>query len=233
MSGKNLKNHFNDNVKEYYHSTGLYNSLIYTKNPTNENLTTEEKVSNLFQKIKKFSSKYRNSKSNIILSNKKYNSDIMILGDMPSQEDIKNNTLFSDESGKLLNKMLEAISININEVYLSNILHFNLAKEDEKNIKKYESLLKKITQEHIAIINPKIIFLLGSFPLQILFGKDYSISQKRGQWIPYVFAQKSIETISSFHPSFLIRQPNQKKNSWLDLQLLQKKIEEIKSLDNA
>jgi uracil-DNA glycosylase family 4 len=224
MSGKNLKNYFKDSVKEYYHSIGLYNSLIYTKNSINENLTTEEKVSNLLKKIKKFSNKCKN---------KKYNSDIMILGDMPSQEDIKNNTLFSDESGKLLTKMLKAISININEVYLSNVLHFNLAKEDEKNIKKYESLLKKITQEHIAIINPKIIFLLGSFPMQILFGKEHTISQKRGQWIPYVFAAKSIETISSFHPSFLIKQPSQKKNSWLDLQLLQKKIEEIKSLDNA
>ena len=92
---------------------------------------------------------------NIILSNKKYNSDIMILGDMPSQEDIKNNTLFSDESGKLLTKMLEAISININEVYLSNILHFNLAKEDEKNIKKYESLLKKITIEQLPLLIQK------------------------------------------------------------------------------
>ena len=233
MSGKNLKNYFKDSVKEYYHSIGLYNSLIYTKNSINENLTTEEKVSNLLKKTKKLSNKCKNSKSNIILSNKKYNSNIMILGDMPSQEDIKNNTLFSDESGKLLTKMLKAISIDINEVYLSNVLHFNLAKEDEKNIKKYEFFLKKITHEHIAIINPKIIFLLGSFPLQILFGKEHTISQKRGQWIPYVFAAKSIETISSFHPSFLIKQPSQKKNSWLDLQLLQKKIKEIKSLDSA
>lgn len=224
MSGKNFKNYSNGTLREYYHSTGLYNSLIYTKNPINEKLTIEEKISKLFGKIKKFSSKFENNKNNIILSNKKYNSDIMILGDMPSLNDIKNNMLFSDESGKLLTKMLKAISINIEEVYLSNILHFNLRKEDNNKINKYEIFLKKITKEHIAIINPKIIFLLGSLPLQILFKKNYSISQKRGQWIPYICGKKSIETISSFHPSFLIKQPNQKKNSWLDLQLIQKKL---------
>ena len=171
MSTKNSKNYSNESVKEYYHSTGLYDSIIYKKNTTNQNLSKEEIIESLLLKNKKLSNKVTGTNKKIILSNKNYKSKIMVLGDMPSQKDIDNNELFSDDSGELLAKMLGAISIDSSQVYLANIIPFYLTKEEGKNIKKYNSLLRKIVHEHISTINPGTILLLGSFALQTLFGE--------------------------------------------------------------
>ena len=121
MSTKNSKNYSNESVKEYYHSTGLYDSIIYKKNITNQNLSKEEIIESLLLKNKKLSNKVTGTNKKIILSNKNYKSKIMVLGDMPSQKDIDNNELFSDDSGELLTKMLGAISIDSSQVYLSLI----------------------------------------------------------------------------------------------------------------
>ena len=224
MSTKNSKNYSNESVKEYYHSTGLYDSIIYKKNKTNQNLPKEEIIENLLLKNKKLSNKVTGTNKKIILSNKNYKSKIMVLGDMPSQKDIDNNELFSDDSGELLTTMLGAISIDSSKVYLANIIPFYLTKEESKNIKKYNSLLRKIVHEHISAINPETILLLGSFALQTLFGEEYSIAKNRGQWLSYSAANNSINIIPSFHPTFLLKQPSQKKKSWEDLQELQKKL---------
>ncbi len=193
---------------------------------TNLSLSQDQKIATLIKKIEKNYNKFYLHKNNIQFSNNKINSKIMIIGDFPSLDDKKNNSIFSDEGGVLLNKMLSAISLSTDNVYLTNIVHFYL-EENKQEYLNQKSLLKKFTQEHIEIIKPKIIFLLGSLPLEILFENQYSLIKNRGQWIQYKQKDYSAEVIASFHPNFLIKQPNQKKNSWKDLQILQQKIVEF------
>lgn len=226
MAIKNLKKHFNDGLRQYYHSTGVYDSLIYREMSANLSLSQDQKIATLIKKIEKNYNKFYLHKNNIQFSNNKINSKIMIIGDFPSLDDKKNNSIFSDEGGVLLNKMLSAISLSTDNVYLTNIVHFYL-EENKQEYLNQKSLLKKFTQEHIEIIKPKIIFLLGSLPLEILFENQYSLIKNRGQWIQYKQKDYSAEVIASFHPNFLIKQPNQKKNSWKDLQILQQKIVEF------
>ena len=226
MAIKNLKKHFNDGLRQYYHSTGVYDSLIYREMSANLSLSQDQKIATLIKKIEKNYTKFYLHKNNIQFSNNKINSKIMIIGDFPSLDDKKNNSIFSDEGGVLLNKMLSAISLSTDDVYLTNIVHFYI-EENKQEYLNQKSLLKKFTQEHIEIIKPKIIFLLGSLPLEILFENQYSLIKNRGQWIQYKQKDYSAEVIASFHPNFLIKQPNQKKNSWKDLQILQQKIVEF------
>ena len=80
----------------------------------------------------------------------------------------------------------------------------------------------------MEIINPKILFLLGSTALSTLIGNDVVISKARGKWI-----QKEIGTvkpwiIASFHPAFLMRQPEQKKSAWIDLKMIRDKSKILK-----
>ena len=192
----------------------------------NLSLSQDQKIAALIKKIEKNYNKFYLHKNNIQFSNNKINSKIMIIGDFPSLDDKKNNSIFSDEGGVLLNKMLSAISLSTDDVYLTNIVHFYI-EENKQEYLNQKSLLKKFTQEHIEIIKPKIIFLLGSLPLEILFENQYSLIKNRGQWIQYKQKDYSAEVIASFHPNFLIKQPNQKKNSWKDLQILQQKIVEF------
>ena len=137
----------------------MYNSLIYKKLSNTNNLSKKELLKKLFTNIIQILTKFIDHKDNLLLSNNKINSKIMIIGDMPSHNDHINKYIFSDESGELLNKMLRAISINKEDVYLTNIIPF-YNKESKSIYSIYKSFLKKTIINHISIINPQIILIL-------------------------------------------------------------------------
>jgi uracil-DNA glycosylase family 4 len=223
MSSKNLTKCPNDTIIEYYHSTGLYNSLIYKEFHPNQNLSKNDQILNLIKKFKNNAHKFAATKDNILFSNQNFNSNIMIIGDMPSLEDENTQNIFSSKIGELLDKMLNAISLSRTNIYLTNILPFHIQNLKSVYVSQ-KNLIKKLTHEHIEIINPKIILILGSFPLEILFDDLHTFTKHRGQWLSYPTSKKKIDTLCSFHPNFLLQQPSQKKNSWIDLQAFQKKI---------
>ncbi|KFX71999.1 MAG: hypothetical protein FF85_04885 [alpha proteobacterium QL1] len=105
--------------------------------------------------------------------------------------------------------MLSAISLSTDNVYLTNIVHFYL-EENKQEYLNQKSLLKNSRRSILKLLNQKL-FLLGSLPLEILFENQYSLIKNRGQWIQYKQKDFSAEVIASFHPNFLIKQPNQKK----------------------
>ena len=123
--------------------------------------------------------------------------------------------------------MLEAIKLDRSKVYITNVVNFRPPENrrpTENEIQRYLPYL----QSHIEIINPKILLLLGSTALNTLIGNDEVISKARGKWF-----QKNIGTakpwvIASFHPAFLMRQPEQKKLSWIDLKMIRDKSKVLK-----
>ena len=84
-------------------------------------------------------------------------------------------------------------------------------------------------RQHINIINPKILILMGSTAMEALFGQTLKITQERGKWKELIVNQKTYQTILTFHPAYLLRQPEQKKYSWVDLKMIRKKIKELKN----
>ena len=94
----------------------------------------------------------------------------------------------------------------------------------DKEILRYLPFLKK----HIEIINPKILLLLGSTALNALIGNEIVISKARGKWVRKKIGETNPELIASFHPAFLMRQPDQKKYAWEDLKMIKRKISALK-----
>ena len=82
--------------------------------------------------------------------------------------------------------------------------------------------------KHIEIIDPEILILLGSSALNTFIGDKQKISEVRGKWISKKIGRCDTSVIVSFHPAFLMRQPNQKAMSWIDLKLIRKKILDLK-----
>ncbi len=66
--------------------------------------------------------------------------------------------------------------------------------------------------------------------MESLLGNKIKISKERGKWKDIIINNKSFPTIITFHPAYLLRQPDQKKYSWLDLKVIRKKIDELKIL---
>ncbi len=184
-------------------------------------------LENLKNKIKLIDNcDLKNNSKNLVFSDGDYNQKIMIVGEGPGQEEDKIGKPFVGESGKLLNKMLSAINLKRESVYIANVLNYrppNDRKPTPSEINRYTEYLT----EHISIINPKILIIMGSTAMEALVGNNYKISKERGKWKEVLIKNKTFLSIITFHPSYLLRQPEQKKYSWHDLKEIKKKIDEL------
>ena len=183
-----------------------------------------EKLKNQINSIEDCNLK-KNSK-NLILGEGKLNSPIMIIGESPGLEEDKSTKMFNGEIGELLDKMLIAIKINRKNIYCTYAVNFR-PPEDRKptsqEIKRYSIFLK----EHITIINPKIIILMGSSSMEAVTGINGKISSERGKWKEVIIKNVSYPVIISFNPSYLLRFPENKKFSWEDLKKIRQKIKDL------
>ena len=150
----------------------------------------------------------------------------MIVGEGPGQKEDEIGKPFVGDAGLLLNKMLKAININRQDIYITNVVNYrppNNRKPEPAEITRYSEYLRK----HISIITPKILILMGSTAMESLFGSKIKISKERGNWKQVIINNKSYLTMITFHPAYLLRQPEQKKYSWTDLKEIRKKIDEL------
>ena len=196
------------------------------------NDTDQTNKAELLEKLKKQINSIENcnlkdNSQNLILGDGNINSSIMLIGEAPGAEEDKTHTTFKGEVGELLNKMLLAIEIKRQNIYCSYAVNFR-PPEDRKptsqEIKRYSVFLK----EHISIINPKIIILMGSSAMEAVTGINSKISSERGKWKEVILRNKTYPLIISFSPSYLIRFPENKKYSWEDLKKIKNKITEMK-----
>ena len=190
--------------------------------------TKLEKLNKLKKKIQLIKNcDLKKNATNLVFSDGNINSKIMIIGEGPGANEDAEGKPFVGRAGKLLNKMLAAIQLDRRKVYISNVVNYRPPgnrRPTEVEIERYLPYLKS----HIEIINPKILLLLGSTALNTLIGNEAVISKARGKWI-----QKEIGTvkpwiIASFHPAFLMRQPEQKKLAWIDLKMIRDKSKILK-----
>ena len=169
----------------------------------------------------------KKSAKQLVFADGNNQSKIMIIGEGPGQKEDEQGKPFVGDAGILLNKMLEAIQIKRNNIYITNVVNYrppNNRKPEPSEINRYSNYLR----QHIAIIDPKILILMGSTAMESLFGSKIKISKERGVWKELIIHNKTYLTMITFHPAYLLRQADQKKYSWADLKLIRKKIDELK-----
>ena len=163
----------------------------------------------------------------IVLGDGNTNSTIMLVGEAPGLEEDNTGKTFSGEAGDLLKKMLNAINIKKENIYITYAVNFR-PPEDRKptsiEIKRYSQFL----QNHVSIIKPKIIILMGSTAMESLTGLNSKISMERGKWKEVIVKNTSYNVIITFNPSYLLRVPENKKYSWEDLKKIKQKIIDLK-----
>ena len=207
---------------------------IFENKPINRTITkpkVEDKLTlldNLKKEIQNIDScELKSHAKNFVFNDGNYESKVMIVGEGPGEKEDELGKPFVGDAGILLNKMLKAININRDKIYITNVVNFrppNNRKPEVKEITRYSNYLRK----HISIIDPKILILLGSTAMESLFGSNIKISRERGKWKEVIINSKVYLTMVSFHPAYLLRQPEQKKHSWTDLKEIRKKIDELK-----
>ena len=212
----------------------LKSNITFSNNPINRliGVQPENDKKILLKKLKdKISTisecKLKNNSNNIVFNDGNINSPIMLIGEAPGQKEDELSKPFVGEAGSLLNKMLSAINLNRKDLYITNVVNFRPPlnrKPDSNEIKRYSEFLL----EHVDIIEPKIIILLGSTAMEAFFGSNLKISKERGIWKEMLIKDKTFLTMVTFHPAYLLRQNDQKKYSWIDLKNIRNKIDELK-----
>ena len=228
----------NDKLNEELINT-IEANFVFDKKPINrfsaikrESDISQRNKQDLLENLKKQlnsidNCKLKSNSKNIVLGEGNIDSPIMLIGEAPGEIEDKVGNPFKGESGELLDKMLIAINIKRQNIYTSYAINFR-PPEDRKptspEIKRYSNFLK----EHISIIDPKIIILMGSTAMEAVTGINEKISSERGKWKEIILNNNTYPLMITFNPSYLIRYPDNKKYSWEDLKKIREKVKELK-----
>tara|TARA_B000000565_G_C23771061_1_gene372243 strand:+ start:687 stop:1415 length:729 start_codon:yes stop_codon:yes gene_type:complete len=197
------------------------------KKVVQNNLDKKTKLQELKRKINSIDDcNLKDNAKNLILGDGNIDSPIMLIGETPGDLEDNSGYSFQGNVGELLKKMLLAINVKKEKIYTAYSINFRPPddrKPTSKEIKRYSIFIK----EHITIIDPKIIILMGSTAMEAVTGINDKISLERGNWKEIILNNKTYPLIISFSPSYLIRFPENKRYSWDDLKKIKRKIEDL------
>src|SRR5690554_64707 len=169
----------------------------------------------------------RKNANQVVMGKGSTTNKIMLIGEGPGADEDRIGEPFVGRAGKLLDKILKAVEINKEDLYITNIVKCRPPNNRTPFKKEAESCAPILVSE-IKLIEPKVIVPLGSVPLKYIVNDNASITKMRGKWIK----RGKIYIFPTFHPSYLLRNPKIKKYSWHDFKVIKKAFERIKVLQN-
>ena len=148
--------------------------------------------------------------------------DLMFIGEGPGRDEDMQGRPFVGAAGKLLDKMIAAIGLNREDVYIANIVKCRPPQNRVPTADEAGACMKYLRRQ-VFLIQPKVIVLLGSTALRFTVDKEARITRMRGTWIE----RKGVYMMPTYHPAALLRDPAKKYEAWEDLQKVQEKLKEL------
>ena len=208
----------------------LTDKHIQTKSPENKDLKSLNEITeinDLIPLISNLKSDLQKTAKNLVLFDGDTKSKLMIVGEAPGKEEGEQGLPFVGSAGQLLNKMLSAIKLERKDIYITNTIPWKLPQNRTPTDQEILEFLPFL-QRQIEIINPKIIYLLGTTAAKAILSTPLSLDTLREKWHDYksINMDTSVKVLVSYHPSTLLQSPKLKKEAWGDLQMLQKELNE-------
>ena len=147
------------------------------------------------------------------------NADVVIVGESPGPPDVATGEPFSGPSGELLERMMAAIEVRLENCYRTNVVKF-ISQGDEITQAELQ-FFKPLLHREILSISPKIIILLGNTPSKAVLDTKTPISKLRG----YVQDFQGTKAVATFNPAYLLRDPAKKREAWEDMKLVREQLE--------
>ncbi len=162
---------------------------------------------------------------NTVFSDGNPNASIMLIGEAPGANEDKYGIPFCGQSGILLDSILLSLALTRKEVYITNTVFWRPPGNRRPTTKEI-AICKPFVEKHIALVNPKLIILVGSTAVEALLQVNVPITSLRGRDFQYKndYLTNDINLAVIFHPSYLLRQPLQKKAMWSDMIKIKKKF---------
>ena len=155
------------------------------------------------------------------------NADLMFVGEAPGFDEDKQGEPFVGRAGELLTKIITAMGLTRDDVYIANVLKCrpDMPKGSTGNRPPEALEMQRCLpylREQIAIIQPRILVALGKTAMAGLTGADESMSAMRGRWFNF----ENIPLLPTYHPSYLLRNDSlsEKRKVWEDMLLVMEKL---------
>ena len=171
----------------------------------------------------------KHTASNLVFSDGNPEADVMFVGEAPGADEDRQGKPFVGVSGQLLDRMLGAIGMDRESVYISNILPWRPPGNRKPSPAEVMSCLPFIAR-HIELIKPEVLILVGGTSASSLLDTKEGITRLRGRWVSYKVGTgeniQEIPTMPIFHPAYLLRQPALKREAWKDIRAIRDRLAE-------
>jgi uracil-DNA glycosylase family 4 len=148
---------------------------------------------------------------------------VMFVGEAPGYEEDISGRPFVGRSGKLLDRMMEAIGLDRTKAYIANVVPWRPPGNRTPTPQETAICLPFIRRQ-IELADPDILVCLGQPATQTLLGTREGITRTRGRWFKYDTGTHEIRAMATLHPAYLLRQPLQKRLAWRDFLALKKAL---------
>lgn len=149
---------------------------------------------------------------------------LMLVGEGPGQVEDETGRPFVGAAGQLLEKMLAAIGLSRNDVYIANVVKCRPPGNRAPTGEEAEACLPYLRAQ-FALVRPKVLLCLGATPARALMGEAARVTRDHGTWVQ----KKGLWISLTYHPAALLRDENKKRDAWRDLLSVAAKLKELES----
>lgn len=158
-------------------------------------------------------------RKNVVFGSGNPNADLMLVGEGPGAEEDRQGLPFVGPAGELLTKIIQAIDLKREEVYIANVVKCRPPGNREPQPDEVQAC-RGFLEKQIALVRPRILVALGRTAAQTLLGNESPIGQLRGRWHQVL----GIPTMVTYHPAALLRNQALKRPTWEDMQQVRDRL---------
>ena len=159
------------------------------------------------------------TRTNVVFGAGNPHASLIFIGEAPGGEEDKQGEPFVGRAGQLLTKIIEAMGLKREDVYIANILKCR-PPNNRAPLPTEIIACQQNVKRQVEMIKPRVICTLGKFASQTFLGTQTPISALRGNFREY----NGIKVMPTFHPAYLLRNPDDKKLVWQDMKKVMKEL---------
>ncbi len=149
---------------------------------------------------------------------------LMLIGEAPGRDEDLSGKPFVGRAGQLLDRMLAAIGLTEDHVYITNTVYWRPPGNRTPTPAEVEACAPFLARQ-IELLAPDVLVLLGGAAAKTILGVTEGIMRLRGKWLSYPSAGRDIATLATLHPAYLLRTPADKRLVWRDLLMVKERLE--------
>lgn len=164
------------------------------------------------------------TRTNVVPGEGDPNAKLMFIGEAPGRDEDAQGRPFVGRSGELLTRMIRAIGLEREQVYICNVVKCRPPQNRNPQPDEAAACLNYLRAQ-VALVRPRVVVLLGKVACRYALQQEVSVMREHGVW----YERKGVWFMPTLHPSALLRNPALKRQSWDDFQKIREKLDELEA----